>query len=190
MLGYWEIIGCSLRSWAHEIFSHYRTVSRNLETTVCQNVALIVFQTQNTWHHAGKISEPHFDVLLFSNPREKVWKARKTMGPICPTVFLHFMTFSPRLEANVVLQCSSDSFPHMVIYILCVENCQNYISTHRCLPIAGRLFYNVRKLHGPRIWECPEHTLKIFHACKFYQPDSWWNGDFWSKTVLLIFANL
>ena len=66
------------------------------------------------------------------------------MGQICPTVVLHFMTFSPRLETNVALQSSSDSFPHMVIYILFVDNCQTYISTHCCLPIAGRLFYNVR----------------------------------------------
>ena len=44
------------------------------------------------------------------------------MGQICPTVFLHFMTFLPRLETNDALQCSSDSFPRMVIYNLCVEN--------------------------------------------------------------------
>ena len=54
----------------------------------------------------------------------------------------------------LVMQCSSGSFSHMVIYILCVENCQNYIWVHRCLPILGRLLYNVRKLHRPRTWEC------------------------------------
>ena len=43
------------------------------------------------------------------------------MGLICSTVFLHFMTFSPRLETNYALQCSYDSLPHMVMYILCVE---------------------------------------------------------------------
>ena len=42
----------------------------------------------------------------------------------------------------------------MVIYILCVENFQNKMLTHSCLPISGRLFFNVRKLHGPRISEC------------------------------------
>ena len=34
----------------------------------------------------------------------------------------------------------------MVLYILSVENFQNYILTHSCLPIAGRLFYIVRKI--------------------------------------------
>ena len=71
------------------------------------------------------------------------------MGQICPTVFLHFMTFFLRLQTKVALQCSSDSFPHMVIYILSVDNCQNYILTHSCLPIAGRLFYNGKNCMDP-----------------------------------------
>ena len=75
------------------------------------------------------------------------------MGQICPTVFLHFMKFSLQLETNGALQCSADSFPHTVIYIyiLCVENYQNYMLTQSCVPIGGRLLYNVRILHGPRI---------------------------------------
>ena len=51
----------------------------------------------------------------------------------------------------------------MVTYILCVENCQRYILTHSCLPIAGRLFYNVRKFHGPRIWECNINIVGRFY---------------------------
>ena len=87
----------------------------------------------------GKLSEPHFDVWLFSNPGEKVQKARKAMGQICPIIFLLFMTFSPQLETNDKLRCSSDSFPRMVTCILCVENVQNYILMHSCLSIAGKL---------------------------------------------------
>ena len=83
------------------------------------------------------------------------------MGQICHTVFLHFMTFSLPLETNDALQCSSDSFSRMVIYILCVENCQNYISTHSCLSIEGRLFYNVRKFHGLRISECNIYIMAM-----------------------------
>ena len=75
--------------------------------------------------------------------------------------FLHFMTFSPQLETNNVLQCSSDSFPCMVIYILSVENCQNYISLHSCLPITRRLFFIVGPFYGPRIWECNFGNLVI-----------------------------
>ena len=55
------------------------------------------------------------------------------MGQIYPIVFLHFMTFFPRLETNNALRFSSDSFPHMVIYILCGENCQNYMLTQLSL---------------------------------------------------------
>ena len=42
---------------------------------------------------------------------------------------------------------------HSGIY-LCVKNYQSYICSHSCLPIPGRLFYNGRTIHGPRIWEC------------------------------------
>ena len=45
---------CTLRSWVHEIFSQYRTVSRDWETAVCQNVALTFFHTQNIRHNEWK----------------------------------------------------------------------------------------------------------------------------------------
>ena len=128
---------------------------------------------------SGKLSEPHFDVLLFSNPGEKVWKAKKTVGQICHIVFLNFMTFSSRLETNDALQCSSDNFQHIVMYVLCVENCQNYLLTHSCLLIVGRPFYNVRKFHALRISECNIRFLPIFKVCIQYAkfPD-WLVGCF------------
>ena len=76
-------------------------------------------------------------------PKIRFEKQQKLSDRFVPQFFVHFMTFFPRLETNDALQCSYDSFPHLVIYILCVENCQNYIVTHSCLPIAGRQFYNV-----------------------------------------------
>jgi hypothetical protein len=77
----------------------------------------------------GKLPELHCNALLVSNRGEKVMKQRKTMGKICPIVFLAFQTFSPGLEKNKTSKCGFKSFPHMVTYILCVENCQNYILT-------------------------------------------------------------
>ena len=67
-------------------------------------------------------------------------KSRKNMGQISFIVFLAFLIFSPGLENSQISKFGSDSFPRMVTYILCVENCQNYILMHSCLPIAGRLF--------------------------------------------------
>ena len=90
-------------------------------------------------------------------------------------VFLLFMTFFQQLETSDALQCSSDSFPRMVIYILCVENCQNYILTHSCLPIAGRLFCNVRKFHGLRISEC-NTVIKNFLNPKGHQNRHWFKS--------------
>ena len=88
----------------------------------------------------GKLSELHFDVLLFSDCGEKVQTPWQTKGQICPIVFSTFYDFSPRLENKDTVQISSDSFPRLVTYILCVENCRNYILMHSCLPSAGRLF--------------------------------------------------
>ena len=79
----------------------------------------------------GKLSEFNCNVLLVSNRGEKVMKWRKTVGQICPIVFLAFQTFSPGLENNKTSKCGSESFPRMMTYILCVENCQSYILTHR-----------------------------------------------------------
>ena len=131
---------CTLRSWVHETFIHSRTVSPRLGDNYASKCSFWQFSSHKIYvTMRGKLSEPHFDVWLFSNPGEKVQKARKGMGHLCPIFFLLFITFSPWLETNDTLQCSSDSFPWMVTVILCVENCQNYISIHSCLPIAGRL---------------------------------------------------
>ena len=113
----------------------------------------------------GKLSELHLDVALLSNRREKVLKGRKTSRRICPIVLLLFKTFSPLLENNYPLKWSSDSFSHMVTYMGCVENCRNYILTQSCLPIAGRLFYNVRNFHVPMVWKCNITFLIVFKMC-------------------------
>ena len=49
-----------------------------------------------------------------------------------------FRTFSPQLENNDTLKCSSDSFAHTLRYVVNVENCQNYIEMYQCPPIAVR----------------------------------------------------
>ena len=111
----------------------------------------------------GKLSELHCNATLVSNREEKVMKWRKTVGQICPVVYFAFQTFSPGFKNNKTSKFGSESFPHMMTYMLRVENCQSNILSHSCLPIAGRLFYNVRKFHRPTIWEC---TLGILGAEK------------------------
>ena len=126
---------------------------RNWKKTMRQSEVLIIVHAHNIDHYVLKLLKLHFDASLVSNHGENVMKWWKTVGQICPIVFLAFKTFSSGLENNKTSKCDSESFPTMVTYILCVENCQSYILTHNCIPIPGRLFYNVRKSHGPRIWE-------------------------------------
>ena len=62
-----------------------------------------------------------FSHILEQSPRD--WETTMHQNLVLK-IFILFMTFSPGLETNDTLQCSSDSFPHMVTYILCVENCE------------------------------------------------------------------
>ena len=95
---------------------------RDWETTMRTNLVPTIFHTLNV-PMRGKLSELHCNVLLVFNRGEKVLKCRKTMGQICPIVFLDFLTFSPGLENKTPSKCGSESFPRTVTYILCVDNC-------------------------------------------------------------------
>ena len=48
-----------------------------------------------------------------------------------------FRTFSPRLENNDTLKCTSDSFAHTLKYVVNVENCHNYT----CCSYTSSLLY-------------------------------------------------
>ena len=93
-----------------------------------RNVVLTILYTQKIYHHAWKTVITTLKYIVGLQLRGEGHVMEKNCG------------------TNL-----SHSFPRMVTYILCVENCQSYILTHSSLPIAGRLFYNVRKFHGPRI---------------------------------------
>ena len=86
-------------------------------------------------------------------------------------VYLAFQTFSPGLEKNGWTKCGSENFPRTVTYILCVEKYQYHILMHSCLPIPGRPFQNVRKLHGLRIseWNLTK-TMLTKSITNFCQP--------------------
>ena len=90
-----------------------------------QNVVLTISTHKIYITMCRKLSELHCNASLVSNRGEKIMKWRKTMSQICPIVSIAFQTFSPGLENNETSEFSSESFSHMVTYILCVENCQS-----------------------------------------------------------------
>ena len=103
-----------------EMHGHFRTVSSG-------NVVLTIFPTQNTYHHVWKTVRTSLQCIVGLQSQGKGHEMRKTMGQICPFLFLAFHTFSLELEKNKTSKCCSESFPRMVTYILCVENCEKYI---------------------------------------------------------------
>ena len=68
-----------------------------------QNVFLTIFHTQNICRHVWKTVRTTLQCIVGLQSREKAMKSRKTMGQICPIVFLLFMTFSLQLETNDTL---------------------------------------------------------------------------------------
>ena len=106
-----------------------------------QNVVLTVFHAQNIYHHVWKTVRTTLQCMVGLQSWGKGHEMeKKNMGQIGPIVFLAFQIFSPGLEKNETSKCGSERFPRMVTYILCLENCQNYILTHSCLAILERLF--------------------------------------------------
>ena len=127
---YWHLlhisIGWTLRSWVHEIFSQYRTVSPRLGDNYASKCS------SDNFLHTKYVTPcvencQNYIAMHCRSPisGRRSWNGEKTVGQICPIVFLAFQTFSPGLENNKTSKCDSKSFPRMVTYILFVENCQS-----------------------------------------------------------------
>ena len=126
------------------------------------NVVLTIFHTQQICYHAWKTVIIIFGSII----------VLQLQGDWSHSIFLLFRAFSLLLknkdtDTNINIFCS---FPHMVTYMLWVENCWNYIFMSCCFPIAGRLSSNVWKLHITRILNvtifCQAQMARIQFAMK------------------------
>ena len=102
-----------------------------------QNVVPTIFHTQNIYNNVWKIVRTTLQCIVGLQLQGEGHEMEKTVGQICPIVFLAFQTFSLGLENNKTSKCGFESFPGMATSIMGVENCQSYILKHSCLPIAG-----------------------------------------------------
>ena len=87
-----------------------------------QNIVLTVFHTQNIHHHVWK-------TVRTTLQRDVGIQLRggHEMEKNCGTNLSHSFpcfAFCLGLENNKTSKCGSESFPHMMTYILCVEKCQ------------------------------------------------------------------
>ena len=75
-------------------------------------VVLTIFHTQNIYHHAWKTVGPTLQCIIGLQLRGEGHKIEreKTVGQICPIVFLAFQTFSSGLENKETSTCGSESF--------------------------------------------------------------------------------
>ena len=135
-----DFLCSTLRSWVHNMFSHFRTVSPGLGDNYASKCSSANFPHTKYVSLCVEKSQNHTLMFHFSPIWGEGLKSKENYGTDFPIVFLAFQTFSSGLDKNKTSMCGSESFPRMVTYILWVENCQNYILTHCCLPIPGRLF--------------------------------------------------
>ena len=137
-----------LKSWLHEIFIHFRTVSPWLEDNYDLKCNFAIFpHTKYLCHIAWKTVRttlPCIVVLQLRGEGHKKRERKKTMGQICPLVFLVFRTFSMQLEKKQTSKCSSNSLPGMVKNMLCMEilsqlNFKASVSSNRGETVLDRL---------------------------------------------------
>ena len=92
----------------------------------------------------GKIMEQNFNVLMFSNPGEKILFLVERRGLMCTIVFHLLRTLSPGLENNYTLKCWSKFFPTTLIDIVMFEKCRNNSLVYGILQSRVHKFYEAR----------------------------------------------
>ena len=85
-----------------------------------RKVVLTIFHTQNIDHHVCKTVKTTLQSNVGLQSRGEGHEMEKTVGKICPIVFLVFQTLSTGLENNKTSKYCSESFSRMMTYILCV----------------------------------------------------------------------
>ena len=92
---------------------------------------------------------------------------------MCPFVFKHFRTLSPRLENIGTLECISESFPGTLTYLLFLENSWNSPPMCSSSPIQGTMSQFVLKFHVAKIWECNVTALATPGLLTYVTHDTW-----------------
>ena len=128
-------ISWTLKSWVNTISMLFRTFSPRLGdigTFQCSSDSF-----QHLPHYSGVCKTPRttFWYIIILQSRGEGHEKAYNYGTDSEQIF---RTFSPQLENNDTLKCSSDSFAHTLRYVVNVENCQNYIGISHYPPILGR----------------------------------------------------
>jgi hypothetical protein len=83
----------------------------------------------------GKMLDQYYNVLLFSNPGDKVLILVTSRGQIYPIVFNFLKTLSPLLKKSDTLKCWFNIFPSTLIYVVMLGKKFDTILIYGCSPI-------------------------------------------------------
>ena len=108
---------------------------RHWRTFMHFNVVLTVFHIDHIFQNMWKTVRTTFLCTIVLQSWGEGHEKEQNYGTDSGQIF---RTFSPQLENNDTLKCSSDSFAHTLRYVVNVENCQNYIEMFQYPPIAEK----------------------------------------------------
>ena len=104
-------------------------------------------------------------------------------------LFSIFHDMSPRLEDKRTLRCSSDYFPRLVTYILCVESFHYYMLMHNCLKIQDTVLECTKMLCNK---DLSVHHMWLFCFCYQYYSYGNMSPSRWTTCMfyIIIFFSL
>ena len=127
-----ESLRCTLRSWVHEIFSPYRTVSPQLEDNYASKCS------SDSFPHTKHISlcvencQITLKCIVGLQLRGEGHEIEKNYVTNLYNSFPWFSSLLPGIgEQQNIKVWFSKFFTHDDIYFMC-ENCRSYILTHIC----------------------------------------------------------
>ena len=123
-------IGCTLRSWLHEIPALIIKLSPRLEKNYTLERSSKSFPGITNMSGCLENFQKYIPKSVVLQSRGQYPFSCLSTGPICPLVFTHVRILSPGLENNGSLKVISNSFPGTLTYLLFLENCWN--STPMC----------------------------------------------------------
>ena len=106
----------TLWSWLHKISTKTRNLSPWLENNHTLKCCFWQFSDITKYIRVyGKMPGQYYNVLLFSNPGDKVLILVTSRGRIGPIVFKFLKTLSPLLKKSDTLKCWFNIFPSTLI---------------------------------------------------------------------------
>ena len=156
-------VRCTLRSWVHELFSHYRTVSPGLGDNCVNKCSSDSFSHTNICHYAWKTLKTTLWCFIVLQSQGEGLKSKENYGTDLSHSFFFSISWPSPYDWRTMMHFS------VVLTVFntwwCIFCVWIHISTTLQRIVVNQSWgyrFNVKTLHGPRIWECNGCYSKFF----------------------------